>query len=48
MGETKSEAKQWGCSDNFAMIAKIYHSENFAMFAEFSLCNSKFFFKILK
>ena len=35
MSETKSEAKH---SEIFATIAKIYHSENFAMCAKFSLC----------
>ena len=52
MSETKLEAKQWAHSEKFslslrkfAIIAKIEHCKNFAMFAKFSLCLiANFFF----
>ena len=39
MSETKSGSKTVGGSENFR-----YHSENFAMFAKFSLCEIANFF----
>ena len=51
MSQTKSGGKTVGHSEkflyqskNFATIAKIYHRENFAMCAKFSLCLIAIFF----